>query len=281
MTRIADPLKQEELQLGEDEELVDLLTEIDQEPQAAESTQETAQEEVKEATEDSVEPIELEGKYAGKNIAEVVQMHQEAEKLVGRQGAEVGELRKIVDDFIKNKVSETKENIGKTDSENDEDFFENPRESIAKAVSGSEEMKQIKELLAKQNEQEVLGKLITKHPDYVDVVKDPAFGDWVKGSKVRLELLQRADKFDFDAADELLSFWKERKGMVDTAKAVNSEDRKQQRKAASTGGKGSGEPISRKIYKRSDIVNLMTKDPDKYMANITEIQRAYEEGRVK
>ena len=63
MTRIADPLKQEELQLGEDEELVDLLTEIDQEPQAAESTQETAQEEeVKEATEDSVEPIELEGK---------------------------------------------------------------------------------------------------------------------------------------------------------------------------------------------------------------------------
>jgi hypothetical protein len=31
MTRIADPLKQEELQLGEDEELVDLLTEIDQE----------------------------------------------------------------------------------------------------------------------------------------------------------------------------------------------------------------------------------------------------------
>ena len=281
MTRIADPLKQEELQLGEDEELVDLLTEIDQEPQAAESTQETAQEEVKEATEDSVEPIELEGKYAGKNIAEVVQMHQEAEKLVGRQGAEVGELRKIVDDFIKNKVSETKENIGKTDSENDEDFFENPRESIAKAVSGSEEMKQIKELLAKQNEQEVLGKLITKHPDYVDVVKDPAFGDWVKGSKVRLELLQRADKFDFDAADELLSFWKERKGMVDTAKAVNSEDRKQQRKAASTGGKGSGEPISRKIYKRSDIVNLMTNDPKKYMSNINEIQKAYEEGRVR
>ena len=282
MTRIADPLKQEELQLGEDEELVDLLTEIDQEPQAAESTQETAQEEeVKEATEDSVEPKELEGKYAGKNIAEVVQMHQEAEKLVGRQGAEVGELRKIVDDFIKNKVSETKENIGKTDSENDEDFFENPRESIAKAVSGSEEMKQIKELLATQNEQEVLGKLITKHPDYVDVVKDPAFGDWVKGSKVRLELLQRADKFDFDAADELLSFWKERKDMVKATAAVNSEDRKQQRKAASTGGKGSGEPISRKIYKRSDIVKLMTNDPDKYMANITEIQKAYEEGRVK
>ena len=285
MTNITNPLNEQEVTLEKDEELVDLLTESDKEPQTADSNQETVEEEVLEAsdevTEDTEEPKELEGKYAGKSIDEVVQMHQEAEKLVGRQGAEVGELRKIVDEFIKNKVSETKENLSNTDNVDEPDFFDNPKEAVAKAVSGSEEMKQIKELLAKQNEQEVLGKLTTKHPDYVEIVKDPAFGQWVNGSKVRVESLQRADKFDFDAADELLSFWKERKGMVDTAKAVNDEDRKQQRKAASTGGKGSGEPISRKIYKRSDIVNLMTNDPKKYMSNINEIQKAYEEGRVR
>jgi hypothetical protein len=285
MTNTTNPLDKQEVTLEKDEELVDLLTEIDKEPQAADSNQETAEEEILEAsdevTEDTEKPKELEGKYAGKSIDEVVQMHQEAEKLVGRQGAEVGELRKIVDEFIKNKVSETKENLSNTDNVDEPDFFDNPKEAVAKAVSGSEEMKQIKELLAKQNEQEVLGKLTTKHPDYVEIVKDPAFGEWVRGSKVRVELLQRADKFDFDAADELLSFWKERKGVVDTAKAVNDEDRKQQRKAASTGGKGSGEPVSRKIYKRSDIVNLMTNNPQKYMQNINEIQKAYEEGRVR
>ena len=39
-------------------------------------------------------------KYQNKSLEEVVQMHQEAEKLLGRQSSEVGELRKVVDDFI-------------------------------------------------------------------------------------------------------------------------------------------------------------------------------------
>ena len=39
-------------------------------------------------------------KYQGKSLEQVVQMHQEAEKLLGRQSSEVGELRKVVDDYI-------------------------------------------------------------------------------------------------------------------------------------------------------------------------------------
>ena len=31
-------------------------------------------------------------------------MHQEAEKLLGRQSSEVGELRKVVDDYIANQT---------------------------------------------------------------------------------------------------------------------------------------------------------------------------------
>jgi len=281
-----NPLDNEEINLQENEELVDILTEIDKAPEEAEDVQITAEDTKEEEETKAISEQEentkqkLEGKYANKSIEEIVQMHQEAEKLVGRQSAEVGELRKIVDEFIKNKVSETKENLSNTDNV-EPDFFDNPKEAVAKAVAGSEEMKQIKELLAKQNEKEVLGKLTTKHPDYVDIVKDPAFGDWVRSSKVRVELLERADRYDFDAADELLSFWKERKGIVEKTKAINDEDRRQQRKAASTGGKGSGEPVSRKIYKRSDIVNLMTNNPAKYRANIDEIQKAYEEGRVR
>jgi len=238
-----NPLDNEEINLQENEELVDILTEIDKAPEAAEDVQITAEdtkeeEETKAISEEEENTKQkLEGKYANKSIEEIVQMHQEAEKLVGRQSAEVGELRKIVDEFIKNKVSETKENLSNTDNV-EPDFFDNPKEAVAKAVAGSEEMKQIKELLAKQNEKEVLGKLTTKHPDYVDIVKDPAFGDWVRSSKVRVELLERADRYDFDAADELLSFWKERKGIVEKTKAINDEDRRQQRKAASTGGKG-------------------------------------------
>ena len=50
---------------------------------------------------DPVETQEsLPDKYQGKSTAEIVQMHQEAEKLLGRQSSEVGELRKVVDTYI-------------------------------------------------------------------------------------------------------------------------------------------------------------------------------------
>jgi len=278
MAKVIDPLDNQELNLQEDEELVNLFGE--QEPQKEEEEpQEAAQVETT-ATQEPESTVP--DKYQGKSIEEIVQMHQEAEKLVGRQSSEVGELRKIVDDFIKTKAEETKQEISPNNSMDDEvDFFENPKEAVAKAVAGSTEMKQMQELLAAQKQQEVLSKISAKHPDYMEVIQDPAFGEWVKSSTVRVELLQRADNYDFNAADELLTVWSERKEVVEKAKEVNEQDRKQQRKAATTGGKGSGEPISRKIYKRSDIVQLMISDPERYKANVDEFDRAYREGRVK
>jgi len=275
MATILDPLdgQQQELNLQDDEELVSLF---DEEP--AEETQATEQ---KEEQEETKQESTIPEKYRNKPVEEIVRMHQEAEKLLGRQSSEVGELRRIVDDFIKTKVNEAKKESVNNNSDTEIDFFDNPREAVNKAISSSEEIQQMKELLAHQKQQEVLSKISATHPDYVEIVQDASFIDWVKGSPVRVELLQRADKYDFDAANELLSSWKERKDFVIKAKQVNEKDRKQQIKAASTGGKGSAEPPSRKIYKRSDIVNLMIKDPERYRANVDEFDRAYREGRVK
>jgi hypothetical protein len=275
MARVIEPLdSQQELNLQGDEELVNIDEQFTSEKKAAEKTQATAkqQEEQQEST--------IPEKYQGKSIEEIVQMHQEAEKLVGRQSSEVGELRKIVDDFIKTKVEETKQEVSpqQDESVNDLDFFENPKEAITKAISSSDEVKQMRELLASQQQQTILSKLNEKHPDYVDIVQDGEFAEWVKASQVRMELLKRADAYDFSAADELLSTWKQLSGV----REVSKQDRKQQIKAASTGsGKGSGEPTTRKIYRRSDIVNLMIKDPERYKANVEEFDRAYREGRVK
>lgn len=277
MATILDPLdgQQQELNLQNDEELVSLFDE-----QSAEETQATEQKE-KEEQETKQEESTIPEKYQNKSVEDIVRMHQEAEKLLGRQSSEVGELRKIVDDFIKTKADEAKQESVNNDSDTEIDFFDNPKEAVNKAISSSEEMQQMKELLAQQKQQEVLSKISAAHPDYVEIVQDASFVDWVKGSPVRVELLQRADKYDFDAANELLSSWKERKDFVSKAKEVNEQDRKQQIKAASTGGKGSAEPPSRKIYKRSEIVNLMIKDPERYKANVEEFDRAYREGRVK
>lgn len=278
MARVIEPLdSQQELNLQEDEELVNIDEQINQKQKAAETPQTTAKQSEPQEQESTIPE-----KYQGKSIEEIVQMHQEAEKLVGRQSSEVGELRKIVDDFIKTKVAETKQEetspSQNDDSVNDVDFFENPKDAVSKAISSSDEVKQMRELLAQQQQQTIISKLNEKHPDYIDIVKDDTFVEWVKASPVRMELLKRADNYEFSAADELLSTWKQ----LSDVREVSKQDRKQQIKAASTGsGKGSGEPTTRKIYRRSEIVNLMINDPERYKANVEEFDRAYREGRVK
>ena len=276
MARIHNSLDNQEVQLEENEELVS-IDEVVSKPleQDLQSNDEVTSTATEEPTAEEVPE-----KYKDKSLEDVVRMHQEAEKLLGRQSSEVGDLRKSVDDLLKVKLEE-EANSKTQEVEPELDFYDDPRGSVNKAVEGSETIKQMRELLAKQNQQDILGKIGTKHPDYESIIKDSKFVDWISASAVRTELFQRADKYDFNAADELLSNWKEIKGVVEKTESLNEKDRKLQVKAASTGGKGSGESMSRKIYKRSEIVNLMINDPQKYQANADVIYKAYAEGRVK
>ena len=88
--------------------------------------------------------------------------------------------------------------------------------------------------------------------------------------------------YDFDAANELLSLWKEIVGTQQKAKDTAVKERKSQLKAASTGGtKGSAEKPSGKIYDARDLIDLHRRDPERYRLYADEITKAYAEGRVK
>jgi hypothetical protein len=249
-----------------------------------EEEQEQPTEEVSEAEESNEGSDDIPDKYRGKDIKDIVAMHQNAEQLLGKQGQEVGELRKIVDDFIKSQTVKQQETAQNALDEIDDDaFFANPKETIQKILDNHPSVQQSKELAQELKKQEIVARLKATHPDFMDVVKSPDFGEWVAKSKVRTRLLQEADSnYDFDSADELLTLWKERQEAVKSAVEVEQTQRKQQVKAASSGSsKGSGEKPARKIYRRADIIELMRKDPSRYEALMPEIRQAYAEGRVK
>jgi topoisomerase IA-like protein len=128
-----------------------------------------------------------------------------------------------------------------------------------------------------------MAKLKSSHPDFETIVQDKKFLDWVTDSKFRTDLLRKADRdYDFEAANELISNWKDRQSMVSEAAQTETKARKETVKKASTGNtKGSAEAPSRKIYRRADIIKLMQTDPDRYMALSEEIRTAYAEGRVR
>lgn len=243
---------------------------------------EVADQGTQDAPQEASEEDEVPEKYRGKDLKEIIRMHQEAEKAIGRKGAEVGDLRRIVDDFIKAQTA-NKEAKAPADVEEEVDFFADPQKAIEKAIAKHPKVKEAENVAVQLKRAETLATLKANHPDFQDVIASQEFADWVGKSKVRQELYLRADQaFDLDAADELLSTWKERQEVVAKTKAVEQVERKQAVKAASTStARGSAEASSKKIYRRQDIINLMMRDPERYAALSDEIMQAYAEKRVR
>jgi hypothetical protein len=73
--------------------------------------------------------------------------------------------------------------------------------------------------------------------------------------------------------------------MIDKTKEVQEQESQKREKAlrqTTSETRSSGDSVGgKKIYRRSDLINLQVTDPNRYDALADEIQSAYAEGRVK
>jgi len=258
---------------------------IDQAPEEGNADQ-IEQNEVNEIQHDVEQPQaeepSLPEKYQGKSLEEIVQMHQEAEKLLGRQSSEVGELRKVVDDYISTQTQQAPQQQY-VEPEDDIDYFTDPQAAVNRAIENHPKIREAQQYTEQYKKQSSLATLQAKHPDMQTILGDPKFAEWIKASKIRTQLFVAADQqYDADAADELFTLWKERKTVAQQTANVEKQARKQTLRAANTGNaRGTGEGSRKKVYRRSDIIKLMKTDPERYQALSNEILQAYAEGRVK
>jgi len=261
--------------------IIEERTEVteDQETQETPEEETTLEQEQEQAT---TEEPEIPQKYQGKSTAEIVRMHQEAEKLLGKQSSEVGELRKVVDDYIQTQLSEQAPQQSEPEQE-EIDFFSEPDKAVARAIDNHPKIKEAEKISNQYRQSTAMAELQRRHPDMNEVLKNDKFVDWIKGSKIRQQLFVQADQqYDYEAADELFTLWKERQQVVSQTAATEKTERKKAVKAASTGNvRGSGEQSAKKVYRRSDIIKLMKEDPERYMSLSNEIMAAYADGRVR
>lgn len=231
----------------------------------------------KQQSEPVVTAPELPEKYRGKTIEEVVKMHRDAEELIARQGREVGEVRKLADELIKSQLTPKAE----VEKPKEVDFFENPQEAIRQQIENHPRVLAAEQFAKQAQAEQSRQRLLQIHPDVQQIVGDVGFQEWVKASKVRTQLFQQADNFDVDAANELLSTYKELRGVRQKMAAeVDTTARDKTLKAAAVDTGGSGES-SQKIFRRADLIRLKMRDPAKYEAMSDEIMAAYQSGRVK
>ena len=263
--------------------LIDERKEEDQEPTDQLDTQDTV--ETPQEEEQPQQP-EVPEKYRGKSVEDLVQMHQELEKFSGKQSTEVGELRKVVDDYIQTQLSvqqAPQQQQYQDDNDDDVDFFVDPKTAVSRAIDNHPKIKEAQAYTQQYKQQATLAQLKSSHPEMEQILQDPKFAEWIKGSKVRTQLFVQADQaYDYDAANELFSLWKERNQVVQQTAQAEREARKSSVKTASTGNaRGTAEGSRRKVYRRADIIKLMRTDPERYQSMSDELLKAYAEGRVR
>jgi hypothetical protein len=266
-------------QLIDDNELLD-----NQNQTADNITDETSQVEATPAV--TAPEEELPEKYKGKSVLDIAKMHQEAEKLIGRQANEVHEVRSLADQLLKQQLDSNKKIAAPIEESLEDDFFADPARAVNRQVEKHPAVIEARQAALEMKKMKTAQQLSTKHPDFATIAQDAGFQDWVKASAIRLNMFAKADaEYDFESADELLSTYKELKQIKQQTQAiqtaeVESKAQSQAMKAATVDVGGSGE-ISRKVYRRADLIKLRMTDPDRYMALQDEIMSAYAQGRVK
>jgi hypothetical protein len=256
--------------------------------QIQESQEEAVLEEVEQAPEvQQEEPEEdLPSKYKGKDLKEIIKMHQEAEKLIGRQAQEVGEVRKLADELIKRQLDSKKVEEPVT-QEDDIDFFADPDTAVTKKIDKHPAIQEARQQALELKKMQTLTRIQQNFPDFQETLNDPEFAEWVKGSQLRLRMYAQADaEGDYDSAAELLSNWKYVKPQAAPKQTAPIAEAKQQQRAAvkqATVDVGGASPgiSSSKVYRRADLIRLQLEDPDRYYQLQDEIMAAYAEGRVK
>jgi hypothetical protein len=229
------------------------------------------------APEDDLPP-----QFKGKSAAEIAKIALATEKSLSRQGQELGNLRKLTDELITTQLTKKPE----PEAPKEIDWYENPQEALRNAVSNDPRIKSLEEQSIAFRQHQARQILAQKHPDFSEIVLgDPEFSTWVSGSKIRIQLFQDAEKFNVEAADELLSTYKQLKSVKvaqqaqQTAK-VDTTARDAALKTVAVDTSGSGES-TRKVYRRADLIRLKMRDPARYESMGDEIMAAYAQGRVR
>ncbi len=223
-------------------------------------------------------------KFQNKSVDEILESYQNLEHQYGKQGNELGELRKLADNLIQKNLQESQtKTTTEQPSYNDEDFLNNPVDSVRKIVE--EALQPIKGAITQTAADTTMSRLQTKHPDIEKIVQDLDFQKWVLESLPRQEMWQRASAGDFNYADELFTQYKTLHGHEQEAQQqqVRTQQEKELQAATTVSPGSSQEAVSKgkPIYRRSELIRLQIEDPKRYADLHTEIFQAYKEGRVR
>jgi len=180
--------------------------------------------------------------------------YSELEKLNSRQAQTLGEYRKTIDEFIASPTStdepSSEENLSPITVD---ELYDDPNAAVQRAVESHpaiQEARQLKKGMEEDKRKSELESFSQRHEDYTDIVASPEFQNWVVDNPTRTDLFQRANQYDFSAADALFSLYKAEQGLTQVSRANDIA----QAELVSSSGELHTEPPK---YSRSEYINTL------------------------
>jgi hypothetical protein len=213
------------------------------------------------------------------------QRYAELEKLNSRQAQTLGEYRKTIDEFIASPTSTATPSVEESVQPiTVDDLYDNPNDAVLRAVESHpaiREARELKKQVEDDRKKADLEAFAERHSDYTEVGATPEFQNWVVENPTRMSLYQRADQYDFSAADALFSLYKAEKGLSQVTAAA---DIAQAELVSSSGEMVVEEPK----YSRSEYINKLKRSKqgdldaeDWVRTNAAGYRRALESGNVR
>jgi hypothetical protein len=235
---------------------------------------------------DDASKFEVPDKFRDKSFEEVVQSYVNLEKMHGNTANEVGELRKLTDQILLTQAQQaqtaTPADIVDEIELGLDDFIDDPAVAVDRALANNPTIKRLEQTIQKQEQDQARDVLLKRHPDADTTVASPEFQAWLAESPGRREMLASAHvNRNVDVAVDMLDLYKQTR-QVTNEEAVTERDAKAKgdlQKAALE--VGNAPATTRKMYRRSELIELKLRDPAAYEARRPEIMAAYAEGRVK
>lgn len=230
-------------------------------------------------------------KYEGKSLQDVVDMHRNLESAYGRMANDLGTQRKLTDQLLELKRTEdlNQNPAAKPVEVSSTEILDNPTGALDKYFESRESQiaAQTTERLAQMEAALAQDRFTAKHSDYNEIANDPEFVAWLQATPYRSRAAQLAVQGDWNAADELMTEFKEIRAAKPAGEGAPATDPNLEAARAasleSSGTAGGQSTSSGKVYRRADLVRLKLEKPKIYgdPQFQQEIMQAYAEGRVK
>ena len=231
----------------------------------------------------------LPDKYRGKTVEQVAEMHQNAEKELGRVRNEVGNYRGLVSDLTALQrtaplpVTAPQEPL---DVSGDE-ILRDPVAAVNKILQPQLD-EQTKQRELDHAERELIaesGALMAQYPDVYEVAATPDFQEFVNRTNSRIQDFNTAANgqgvLQVRAARRLMEDYSDFKQNAGTDKKQTLTPTEIARQATTEGSGPAGAISGKPLLYESEVITLINKDPDKYRSPSyqRELMSAIEEDR--